>query len=126
MAAPQLAPCASSGRAWRLWAAWHSQDEAQPQGAPPPPRVLGRAASKGRSPVTLPLTLQARCILYGERDGAVPTRAEAEVEAEVEHFVAAFGAQAAVYWGGGDALSEPALCVHARADLPGQQVTCLQ
>ena len=84
------------------------------------------------------MTLQARCILYGERDGAVPTRAEAEVEAaseaaaeaeveaEVEHFVAAFGAQAAVYWGGGDALSEPALCVHARADLPGQQVTCLQ
>ena len=43
----------------------------------------------------------------------------AEVEAEVERFVAAFGGQAAVYWGGPDALSEPALCVHARANLPG-------
>jgi len=41
-----LAPCASSGRAWRLWAARHSQGEAQPLGAQPPPRGLKRAASK--------------------------------------------------------------------------------
>lgn len=73
----------------------------------------------------------ARRILYGEREGGVPTRAEAEVqagseaaaeavvEAEVDRFLAAFGGQAAVYWGGPDALGEPALCVHARADLPG-------
>ena len=29
-AAPQLGPCASSGRAWRLWAARRSQEEAGP------------------------------------------------------------------------------------------------
>ena len=34
LAAPQLTPCASSARAWRLWAAQHSQSEAQPLGAP--------------------------------------------------------------------------------------------
>ena len=39
--------------------------------------------------------------------------AEAVVEAEVDRFLAAFGGQAAVYWGGPDALGEPALCVHA-------------
>ena len=48
---PQLAPCASPARAWRLWAARHSQGEAQPPGAQPPgaqppPRGLKRAASK--------------------------------------------------------------------------------
>ena len=43
---PQLAPCASPGRAWRLWAARHSQGEAQPLGAPPPPPELERTASK--------------------------------------------------------------------------------
>ena len=46
LAAPQLAPCASSGRAWRLWAARHSRCDAQPLGAPPPPRGAKRAASK--------------------------------------------------------------------------------
>ena len=46
LAVPQLAPCASSGRAWRLWAAQYSQSEAQPLGAPPLPRGLKRAASK--------------------------------------------------------------------------------
>ena len=46
LAGPQLAPCASSGRAWRLCAAQHSQGEAQPLGAQPPPRGLERAASK--------------------------------------------------------------------------------
>ena len=49
LAAPQLAPCASSARAWRLWAARYSQSEAQPLGRPatasggrsePPPRSL--------------------------------------------------------------------------------------
>ena len=43
---PQLAPCASSGRAWRLWVARHSQSEARPLGPQPPPRGLQRAASK--------------------------------------------------------------------------------
>ena len=44
LAVPHLAPCASSARAWRLWAARHSQGEAQPLGAPPPPRGHTRAA----------------------------------------------------------------------------------
>ena len=43
---PQLAPCASSGRAWQLWAARHSDEEAGPLGAQPLPRLLERAASK--------------------------------------------------------------------------------
>ena len=46
LAVPQLAPCASSGRACRLWAALYPQSEAQPLGAQPPPRGLERAASK--------------------------------------------------------------------------------
>ena len=46
LAVPQLAPCASSGRAWRLWAARYSESEAQPLGAQPPPRGLELAASK--------------------------------------------------------------------------------
>ena len=45
-AVPQLAPCASSGRAWRLRAAWYSQSKARPRGSPPPPRGLKRASSK--------------------------------------------------------------------------------
>ena len=45
VSARQLAPCASSGRAWRLRAAWYSQSEAPPL-ALPPPRGLKRAASK--------------------------------------------------------------------------------
>ena len=43
---PQLGPCASSGRACRLWAARYSQEEAGPLGAQPLPRVLELAASK--------------------------------------------------------------------------------
>ena len=43
---PQLGSCASSGRAWRLWAARHSQGETGPLGAQPLPRVLDLAASK--------------------------------------------------------------------------------
>ena len=43
-AAPQLGSCASSGRAWRLWAARHSQQGAGPLGAPPLPRLLELAA----------------------------------------------------------------------------------
>ena len=46
LAVPQLAPCASSGRIWRLCAARYSQSEARPLGAQPPPRVLELAASK--------------------------------------------------------------------------------
>ena len=46
LAGPQLAPCALSGRAWRLWAAQYSQSEAQPRGTRPQPRGLTRAASK--------------------------------------------------------------------------------
>ena len=42
----QLCSCASSGRAWRLWAARHSQEEAVPLDSQPLPRVLERAASK--------------------------------------------------------------------------------
>ena len=46
LAAPQLDSRASSGRAWRLCAARHSQEEAGPLGAQPPPRLLEPAASK--------------------------------------------------------------------------------
>ena len=42
----QLGSCASSGRAWRLWLARPSREEAGPLGAQPLPRVLERAASK--------------------------------------------------------------------------------
>ena len=49
-AAPQLGSSASSGRSWRLWAARHSQGEAQPLGAQPLPRLLVRAASKAADP----------------------------------------------------------------------------
>ena len=45
-AATQLGFSASSGRAWRLWAARHSQEEAGPLGAQPLPRVLELTASK--------------------------------------------------------------------------------
>ena len=39
LAVPQLGSCASSGRAWRLWTAWHSDSEASSLGAQPLPRV---------------------------------------------------------------------------------------
>ena len=46
-AAPQLGSRASSGRAWRLWAARYSQSERLAQmGAQPLPRLLELAASK--------------------------------------------------------------------------------
>ena len=48
LAGPQLASYASSGRAWRLWAARHSQEEAAPLGAPPLPRVLELADFQSR------------------------------------------------------------------------------
>ena len=38
LARPQLGCCASSGHAWRLWAARHSQEEAVPLDAQPVPR----------------------------------------------------------------------------------------
>eukprot|EP00964_Phaeocystis_antarctica_P050523 scaffold29371_cov49-Phaeocystis_antarctica.AAC.1 len=40
LAGPQLARCASSGRAWWLWVACTPEGEARPPGAQPPPRVL--------------------------------------------------------------------------------------
>ena len=46
LAAPPLGSCASSGRAWRLWAARHFQEEAESLGAQPLPQVLELAASK--------------------------------------------------------------------------------
>ena len=46
LAAPQLGSCTFSGRAWRLWAARHSQSGSQLLGAQPRPQVLERAASK--------------------------------------------------------------------------------
>ena len=46
LTAPEVGSCASSGCAWWLWAARHSQGESQPLGAQPPPRVLELAASK--------------------------------------------------------------------------------
>ena len=46
LAVPSLGSCASSGRAWRLWTARRSQDEAQPPGAQPLPLVLELAASE--------------------------------------------------------------------------------
>ena len=46
LAVTQLGSCASSGRAWRLWAARHSQKEASSLSAQPLPRVLEPAASK--------------------------------------------------------------------------------
>eukprot|EP00964_Phaeocystis_antarctica_P105399 scaffold70427_cov57-Phaeocystis_antarctica.AAC.2 len=45
-AVAQLGSGASSGHAWRLWAARHSQGEDRPLGAQPLPRVLELAASK--------------------------------------------------------------------------------
>ena len=75
LAVPQLGSCASSGRAWWLRAARHSQEEASPLSAQPLPRVLELAASKaagstasvapcrhtklGRAALTLTLTLCA-------------------------------------------------------------------
>jgi hypothetical protein len=52
---PQLGSCDSSGRAWRLWAARHSQKEANPLGARPLPRV--RSSPPPKSPTTPPLTI---------------------------------------------------------------------
>ena len=49
LAASQLGSCASSGRAWRLWAARHSQEEGDPLGAQPLPP---------KPPISPPLTIQ--------------------------------------------------------------------
>ena len=46
LAVLQLAPCASSGRSWQLWAARCFQEEAGPLSAQPLPWVLELAASK--------------------------------------------------------------------------------
>ena len=52
-AVPQLGSCASAGRAWRLWAARHSQEEAGPLSALPLPRLLEPAASKAANSTAL-------------------------------------------------------------------------
>ena len=54
LAAPELAFCAFSGRAWWLWAARHSQSEAQPLA--PRHRLGGSSELPPTSPVSLPLT----------------------------------------------------------------------
>ena len=46
LAVPEVGSCACSGRAWRLCAARHSQEEAGPRGAQPLPRLLEPIASK--------------------------------------------------------------------------------
>ena len=51
-AVPQLAPCASSGCAGRLWAARRFQEEAGPPDAQPLPRVLELAAAPEAADVT--------------------------------------------------------------------------
>ena len=58
-AVPQLGSRASSGRAWRLWAARHSQGEAGPLGAPPLPRLLELAARLRSRRLHRLLTIQA-------------------------------------------------------------------
>ena len=58
LAAPQLGSCASSGRAWRLWAARHSQEETDPLVRQPPPRVLEPAASKAADFTAFDHTIQ--------------------------------------------------------------------
>ena len=49
LAVPQLGSCASLGRARRLWAAQHSQEKADPLGAPPLPSLFEPVASKAAS-----------------------------------------------------------------------------
>jgi len=58
-AVPQLGSRASSGRAWRLWAARHSQGEAGPLSAPPLPRLLELAARLRSHRLHRLLTIQA-------------------------------------------------------------------
>ena len=62
---PQLGSCASSGRAWRLWAARYSQEEAGPLGAQPLPRVLELAALKAADSAAF---RQTRYIVEEERE----------------------------------------------------------
>ena len=61
LAASQLGSCASSGRAWRLWAARYSQEEAGPLGAQPLPRVRELAASKAADSTAFDLQVEAFC-----------------------------------------------------------------
>ena len=69
----------------------------------------------------------ARRILLGtaatpEEAAAAAAAAAAVAEGqEGEGFVKAFGGGAAVYWGGPEGQDEPALCVHARAELKGAE-----
>ena len=80
-AAPQLGSCycASSGRAWWLRAARHSQGKAGPPGAPPPPRLLAPAgfqAADCTPPLTAPLASQvATQLLWGDASDLERVRA---------------------------------------------------
>ena len=60
LAVPQLCSCASSGRALRLWAARHSQEEIVPLRSQPLPRLLEPAASKAAHFTAFDLTLTAQ------------------------------------------------------------------
>ena len=59
---PRLGARASPGRAWRLWAVWHSQEAAEPSGgAPPLPEVhelYGGPPPKWVHSTAVPLTMQ--------------------------------------------------------------------
>ena len=63
-AVPQLGSCASSGHAWRLWAAWHSQIEAGSLSALPLLRVSSEPPPK--APIPRPLTTQVLRSALGE------------------------------------------------------------
>ena len=56
LAVPQLAPCAALARAWRLWAARHSQSEAQATGRPGH-RLRCSSELPPKSPISLRLTV---------------------------------------------------------------------
>ena len=65
LALPRLASCASSGHAWRLWAARHSQGEVSPLSAQPPPRMLEPAASTGADSTAVDHSGAARAMVHG-------------------------------------------------------------
>ena len=76
LAGPQLAPCASSARAWRLWAAWYSSGE-RPRHWTPSHRLRCSSEPPPKSPISVRLTVQvlhledepyARCIGSAESD----------------------------------------------------------
>ena len=83
-AAPQLAPRASPGRAWRLRAAQHSQGSAGPPGALPRPRLLEPAATEAaRYPPpawTVHYSRAARLLTYAPAHSPACSPAQASEE----------------------------------------------